>query len=192
VFKPHAETTYFLKSIYEKRPPTAFFPYPKYTKAKRTADRVRRYRRDDVEYLFMSFRINDNTHIYNAVVNTFKNAGFQMVETGNFWNVVWSGKIQPDDIRDLNKYQKINHFPGSAHLGRKDYLWRNLQRYIQKYPKDYDITPATYLLPEEYDRFMDERELENENLLYILKPAASSCGRGIRIIGKRTKVSCRE
>ena len=76
VFKPTADEVYFLKSIFDKRPPTAFFPYPKYTKTSRDSDRVRKYQKNDVEYLFMAFRINDSTHIYNAVVNTFKNAGF--------------------------------------------------------------------------------------------------------------------
>ena len=30
VFKPHANQVSFLKSIFENRPPTAFFPYPSY------------------------------------------------------------------------------------------------------------------------------------------------------------------
>lgn len=78
VFKPHADEIYFLKSIFDKRPPTAYFPYPKYTKKLRESkeQRVKVYKRDSYEYLFMAFRINDSTHIYNAVVNTFKNAGF--------------------------------------------------------------------------------------------------------------------
>lgn len=61
----------------------------------------------------MAFRINDSTHIYNAVVNAFKNAGFQMIEKGNTWNVQWTGYTKYEDIREMNKYQKVNHFPGS-------------------------------------------------------------------------------
>ena len=113
VFKPHSETIYFLKSPFDKRPPTAFFPYPKYCKKDRESDRVRQYDRDDVEYLFMAFRINDSTHIYNAVVNSFKNSGFQLIET-HYWNVLWMGYTRPEDFRDMNKYQKLNHFPGSV------------------------------------------------------------------------------
>lgn len=62
--------------MFEKRPPTAFFPYPKYCKKERDSERIREYDKDDIEYLFMAFRINDTTHIYNAVVNSFKHAGF--------------------------------------------------------------------------------------------------------------------
>jgi hypothetical protein len=32
VFKPHSQETTFLKSIFENRPPTAFFQYPSYVK----------------------------------------------------------------------------------------------------------------------------------------------------------------
>ena len=90
MFKAHSETVYFLKSIYEKRPPTAFFPYPKYTKALRESERIRTYKRDEVEYLFLSFKINDAAHIYNVVVNSFKNAGYQLVENSNYYNVLWN------------------------------------------------------------------------------------------------------
>jgi hypothetical protein len=92
-----------VKSIYDKRPPTAFFPYPRYCKQKRESERIREYQRDDIEYLFMAFRVNDSTHIYNAVVNSFKNSGFQMIET-NYWNVMWTGYTKYEDLKDLNKY----------------------------------------------------------------------------------------
>lgn len=61
-----------------------------------------------------------------------------------------------------------------------------------KYGKDYDITPMTYLFPEDYNRFILDREQEENNVLYILKPVASSCGRGIKVIGKRTKINRKE
>ena len=140
----------------------------------------------------MAFRINDSTHIYNAVVNAFKNAGFQMIEKSNNWNVVWTGYTKYEDIRELNKYQKINHFPGSIQLGRKDLLWKNMYRMRQKFGKELDITPTTYLFPGDYNQFLLDRENEDNNVLYILKPVASSCGRGIKVVGKKTKVPRRD
>ena len=53
VFKPHSDEVYFLKSIYEGLPPTAFFPYPNYVHIERVSNRVRTYNREDIEYLFM-------------------------------------------------------------------------------------------------------------------------------------------
>ena len=81
VFKPHANQVTFLKSIFEGRPPVAFFQYPSYVGLKRVADRIRIYSREEVEHLHMSFRISDSTHIYNAVVNSCKSAGFTMIES---------------------------------------------------------------------------------------------------------------
>ncbi len=101
----------------------------------------------------MAFRINDSTHIYNAVVNSFKNAGFQLIENSPYWNVLWTGYTKFEEIREYNKYQKVNHFPGSVQLGRKDMLWKNMFRLKQKFGRDYDITPMTYLFPEDYNRF---------------------------------------
>lgn len=83
VFKPHANQVTFLKSIFEGRPPVAFFQYPSYVGIKRVADRIRMYTREEVEHLFMSFRISDSAHIYNAVVNSCKSAGFTMLESNN-------------------------------------------------------------------------------------------------------------
>jgi hypothetical protein len=76
----------------------------------------------------MSFLNSDRTHIYNAVVNTMKNGGFEMMERGSNFNLVWTGYTTIDDIVQLNKYQKINHFPNSMNLGRKDLLWTNMAR----------------------------------------------------------------
>ena len=70
----------------------------------RESERIRQYDREDIEYLFMAFRINDSTHIYNAVVNSFKNSGFQLIENSSYWNVLWTGYTKTEDIRDLNKY----------------------------------------------------------------------------------------
>jgi len=36
--------------------------------------------------------------------------------------------------------------------------------------------PKTYIFPEDYDEFCEDRENEENNVLYILKPVASSCG----------------
>ena len=91
----------------------------------------------------------------------------------------------------LNKYQKTNHFPGSSQLGRKDLLWRNMNRLRIKFPTDFLIAPMSYLLSEDYDLFQQERE-RDPGALWILKPVAASCGRGIKIIQHNSKINKRE
>jgi len=115
---------------------------------------VKKYnRRGDIEYLFMSFVNSDRTHIYNAVVNTMKNGGFEMLEKGNDFNLIWTGYTTINDILPLNKYQKINHFPESVNLGRKDKLWRNLLKMKLKHPEQFNITPHSWIMPEALEEF---------------------------------------
>ena len=52
----------------------------------------------------MSFLISDRTHIYNAVVNTMKTAGFDLLEFGEEYNLLWTGYTTIDDVLKLNKY----------------------------------------------------------------------------------------
>ena len=85
----------------------------------------------------------------------------------------------------MNPYQKINHFAGAWNIGHKGNLWRNVQRQRRRHGKDFEICPPTYLFPEDYKRWCNEREMNNYKDMYIMKPTGSSCGRGIRIIGKK-------
>lgn len=50
------------------------------------------------------------------------------------------------------------------------------------FPKDYDICPQTYLLPEDYKKLAFEREADKK-ALFIMKPNAASCGKGISVLG---------
>lgn len=141
----------------------------------------------------MAFKIADNTHIYNAVVNSCKCAGWNMIENTDMFNLQWTGYVMPIDIKDLNKYQKTNHFPGSTQLGRKDLLWRNMNRLRIKFPQEFSITPMSFILSDDWDQFQADRALpENEKILYILKPVSASCGRGIKIVDSKQSISHRE
>jgi len=71
--------------------------------------------------------------------------------------VLW-GNPKQDRIKDMNKYQKVNHFPGCWQLGRKDNLWRNISRLKRQYNNDYDFIPNTYLLSCDYERFAQVKE----------------------------------
>ncbi len=104
-------------------------------------------------------------------------------------NIVW--KLMKKDrmfpyLETLNKYQKFNHFPMTWQLSRKDNLYNNFMNMKQKFPNDFKYMPETYILPRDYDIFMNEK-LKNFNLndktnLWLLKPVASSRGRGIRLL----------
>jgi len=60
-----------------------------------------------------------------------------------------------------------------------------------KFPKDFVIAPTSYLIAEEHEAFVSEQNADPSSL-WILKPVAASCGRGIKIINSTQRVSKRE
>lgn len=75
----------------------------------------------------------------------------------------------------MNKFQKINHFAGSYHLGRKDLMWKNISKLKRQFGEDYNICPKTYIFPHDYKRFVCETKSKEVNKsYYIMKPVSSS------------------
>ena len=56
-------------------------------------------------------------------------------------------------------FQKTNHFPGSTVLGRKDLLWNSINKLRFKFPRDYNITPLSFNLLEDYEEMQSDRAL---------------------------------
>lgn len=52
----------------------------------------------------MSFHSSDRTHVYNAVVNTMKNGGFELLERPSNFNLIWTGYTAAEEMLTLNKY----------------------------------------------------------------------------------------
>ena len=79
---------------------------------------------------------------------------FQQTETHD-WNLMWSSQSYKQYIYDnLNEYQKLNHFPNSFELTRKDRLCANIVKMQEKFGKEaFDIIPETYNLPDEFADF---------------------------------------
>ena len=96
-------------------------------------------------------------------------------------------------------FQKCNHFPASFELGRKDNLARNLARMKRTHgAPHFDFIPESYLLPahynllaNEFEHFQADRSNKKEQLQFIVKPKANSCGRGIKIIDSISQITRR-
>lgn len=63
-----------------------------------------------------------------------------------------------------------------------------MSKMIREFGDEYRIVPKTWILPEDLRRFTKEREDTEKNKLWILKPANSACGRGIKIITKTSSL----
>ena len=59
----------------------------------------------------MAFQISDSTHIYNVLVNSLKHAGLELLDDSPYFNILWTRYVDAADVKKLNKYQRINHFP---------------------------------------------------------------------------------
>lgn len=57
----------------------------------------------------------------------------------------------------------------------------------RKHGDEYDICPQTFLLPEDYSRLQTEKA-GDPKALWIMKPVASCCGRGIKVIPRGGKI----
>lgn len=213
VYKPHSEEVLLLYSTLFKQDelPAAVFSYPKYCMRDDQAPSflstenkllgletsgpkhlmLVRVTQNEMQrgHLSLGFKMTETTHIYNSVVNSLKTAGFRIVGPANpKWNVLWTGVTKPEILKDMTKYQRVNHFPQSFHLGRKDLMWKSVYRMKKSFPKDFDICPQTYLLPDDYKKLSFDREADKKNALFIMKPNAASCGKGISILGPQDQI----
>uniref|UniRef100_A0A8C4ELA6 Tubulin--tyrosine ligase-like protein 5 n=1 Tax=Dicentrarchus labrax TaxID=13489 RepID=A0A8C4ELA6_DICLA len=121
------------------------------------------------------------------------NHGFHEVHpNSNDFNLMWTGShLKPYILRSLQDFQKVNHFPRSYELTRKDRLYKNIQRMQQTHGfKNFHIVPQTFVLPSEFQEFCNC--FAKDKGPWIIKPVASSRGRGIYLVSNPNQISMDE
>eukprot|EP00471_Norrisiella_sphaerica_P001675 CAMPEP_0184486188 /NCGR_PEP_ID=MMETSP0113_2-20130426/7723_1 /TAXON_ID=91329 /ORGANISM="Norrisiella sphaerica, Strain BC52" /LENGTH=949 /DNA_ID=CAMNT_0026867947 /DNA_START=293 /DNA_END=3142 /DNA_ORIENTATION=+ len=100
-----------------------------------------------------------------------------------FWNILWTwSRPSSIDFDSLLVWQRVNHFPESLHLTRKD----SMKYYIEdlatsRHGESFRIIPETYALPEQFD-ICHAAVTMSHSAPWIVKPNRLSRGRGIYII----------
>jgi tubulin polyglutamylase TTLL5 len=104
---------------------------------------------------------------------------------------MWSGgSLKGGVYQQLNKYQKVNHFPRSHEMTRKDLMYHNLTRMASLHgPKHFGFVPKTFIMPSEAGEL--EFEMNSRHRTWIVKPANSSQGKGIFLTSKFMEVRTR-
>lgn len=117
---------------------------------------------------------------YPVVRKAAKDNGFKVTyNEDKDWDIIWyDGGITSEKLTKLRDYQRINHFPGMYILAHKNYLAINIHKMMRAFDKEYKITPQTWLLPTDWNSFMEQFNKKRAKT-FIVKPEASCQGRGI-------------
>lgn len=129
------------------------------------------------------------------LLEQFEKRGWQTIPRWDlFWTNILSPKISASYRRigafRIGRNQKINHFPRSEQLCRKDLLVKNLHSYVERSHcrlRDIDFLPATYRLPSEYAAFEADYRA-NAASIWIMKPLDKCQGKGIYLVHQLPEV----
>lgn len=102
----------------------------------------------------LDYEVKDNGYKFrfsNGVVGLVKHLleenGF-IESSDNDGTFIWNiGVVNPSVYQSLNAYMKINHFPKTHEITRKDLMLQNLSKMKNKHPTHYNFFPITYILP---------------------------------------------
>lgn len=124
------------------------------------------------------------------VKRTTSNSGYRLMrKTCTDWHATWGKHMKSGLFKEINENQKINHFPGTFNIGRKDKLWRNYHRLMLKHGKhEFGFMPRTFVLPGDNKLLKKVWERRGAKGRWILKPPALARGIGISVVNKYSKI----
>lgn len=114
-------------------------------------------------------------------------SGFRLTKNGTYWNGTWGKHIKCFTFAEIKSFQKVNHFPGSFHLGRKDKLWQNVRR-LWRQGGQVPLIPETFLLPQDLGALREAWCREGSSHCWIVKPPASARGAGVHVVHKWAQI----
>lgn len=121
----------------------------------------------------------------NVVKHTIARSHFKVTKKSHDWLGCWGHHMKSPCFKALGEHQKLNHFPGTFQIGRKDRLWRNLSKMQVRYGKqEFGFFPRTFILPQDIKLLRKAWEDGGSRQKWIIKPPASARGIGIQVIHK--------
>ncbi|XP_054827177.1 tubulin monoglutamylase TTLL4 isoform X2 [Eublepharis macularius] len=121
----------------------------------------------------------------NIVKQTIGRSHFKVSRRNNDWLGCWGHHMKSPGFRIIREHQKLNHFPGSFQIGRKDRLWRNVSKMQMRFgKKEFNFLPQSFILPQDIKLLRKAWEDCGSRQKWIVKPPASARGIGIQVIHK--------
>lgn len=121
----------------------------------------------------------------NIVKNTIARSHFKVTKKSHDWLGCWGHHMKSVCFKTIAEHQKLNHFPGTFQIGRKDRLWRNLSKMAVRFGKqEFSFFPRTFILPQDIKQLRKAWEDGGTKQKWIIKPPASARGIGIQVIHK--------
>eukprot|EP01064_Diplonema_japonicum_P032643 TRINITY_DN6189_c0_g1_i1.p1 TRINITY_DN6189_c0_g1~~TRINITY_DN6189_c0_g1_i1.p1 ORF type:complete len:903 (+),score=78.50 TRINITY_DN6189_c0_g1_i1:1784-4492(+) len=150
------------------------------------------------------FTQKSRDEVYQLVQYTLENVnGWSECTRKSFFNYMWMWRKPRISCKYLFALQRVNHYPGSFVLTRKDCLKKCLQRFRRlpgKAGESFNIFPETFALPQDSTQFIESTGLTLDRIrlqqlasgtkghhsdscgVWITKPVGMSRGRGIEIV----------
>lgn len=111
------------------------------------------------------------------------------------WHVHWKGgRFKPSEYASANPLQRLNHFPKTMGITKKDCLLRNLRRMRATHGAIFAFFPESYILPSEYMtlvRVCDQRNYHRPNCAAAPPPRClPPYAHSILLLGAETCHAC--
>jgi len=118
------------------------------------------------------------------------NSGFRLMRKNcTDWTCTWGRHMKSPMFKEIKESQKINHFPGTFNIGRKDRLWKNYHKLMLKHGKsEFGFLPRTFCLPADTKLLRKVWERKGGKGRWIVKPPALARGEGIKVINKWSQI----
>jgi hypothetical protein len=128
-----------------------------------------------------------------VVRNAFRYSGYHVTRgNGRRFHSYWGAHLKKESFSNMGSYQRINHFPGTFEIGRKDRLYRNLARMKRHHgASGFSFFPQTWVLPQDWEELKRDFGARGGGTL-IVKPPASARGQGIKVISELSQIPKRK
>merc|ERR1719507_2593833 len=167
------------RSLFSNIPPTINFMLHNEMSANQLTDELRKQ---------LKWKLSNITPA--IVKRCASNSGFRLMrKTCSDWGATWGKHMKPPQFKEIKESQKINHFPGTFNIGRKDRLWKNYHKLMLKHGKsEFNFLPRTFCLPADTKLLRKVWERKGGKGRWIVKPPALARGEGIKVINKWSQI----